>query len=93
MVLAFPVLQERGLIADGDRRIYLIHGHKDLDSLSDMLSEKDVLFYGHTHVPADRLGKKGCRILNPGSVSIPKENSDHGYMIWTDGEIVRGAID
>ena len=93
MVLEFPVLQERGLIADGEHRIYLIHGHKELDSLSDMLCEKDILFYGHTHVPADKRGKNGCRIVNPGSISIPKENSAHGYIICQNGEIVRGAVE
>ena len=93
MVLEFPVLQERGLIADGKHRIYLIHGHKELDSLADMLGEGDLLFFGHTHVPTDKQGKGGCRILNPGSISIPKENSDHGYIIWDSGEITRGSVD
>ena len=93
MVLEFPVLQDRGLIADGKHRIYLIHGHKELDSLADMLGEGDLLFFGHTHVPTDKQGKGGCRILNPGSISIPKENSDHGYIIWDSGEITRGSVD
>ena len=93
MVLEFPVLQERGLIAAGKHRIYLIHGHKELDSLADMLGEGDLLFFGHTHVPTDKQGKGGCRILNPGSISIPKENSDHGYIIWDSGEITRGSVD
>ena len=93
MVLDFPIMQERALIADGAKRIYLIHGHKELDALADILGENDLLFYGHTHVPADKKGAKGCRILNPGSISIPKENSAHGYIIWDDGEITRGSVD
>ena len=93
MVLSFPVLQERGLIADGKYRIYLIHGHKELDALSEMLGENDLLLYGHTHVPADKKGVNGCRVLNPGSISIPKENSAHGYLIWDDGEVVRGSVE
>ena len=93
MVLSFPVLQERGLIADGERRIYLIHGHKELDSLADLLTEGDVLLYGHTHVPSEARGKGGCRILNPGSVSIPKENSGHAYMIYERGEFSRHTLD
>ena len=93
MVLPFPMLQERGLIADGEHRIYLIHGHKELDALADLLVEGDVLLYGHTHVPADFRGKGGCRILNPGSVSIPKENSGHAYLIYEGGEFTRGELD
>ena len=38
----------------------------------------------YSDVPADVKGRSGCRILNPGSISIPKENSAHGYMTLTD---------
>jgi len=92
MVLTFPILQEQGMIADGNHRIYLIHGHKNLDTLSSMLTEGDVLLYGHTHVPADMTDEKGCRIINPGSVSIPKENSDHAYLLYSNGEFSRGKL-
>ncbi len=93
MVLSFPVLSERGLIADGDRRIFLIHGHKELDALADLLSENDVLLFGHTHVPSEAKGKNGCIILNPGSVSIPKENSGHAYMIYDGDKFSRFTLE
>ena len=32
------------------------------------------------------------RCLNPGSVSIPKENSAHGYLILTEDDVIRGAL-
>ena len=93
MVLTFPILQEQGLIADGEYRIYLIHGHKNLEALSDLLGEGDILFFGHTHVPSEKAGKGGCRVINPGSVSIPKEQSGHEYIIYEKGEITRGRLD
>ena len=93
MVLSFPVLQEQGLIFDGLNRIYLIHGHKNLDALTALLGEGDTVFFGHTHVPADTRGEKGCRIFNPGSVSIPKEGSGHAYIIYEDGSVTRGTLD
>lgn len=38
---------------------------------------------GHTHIPAWE--KRGTyTYVNPGSVSIPKENSEHGYIILSD---------
>ena len=47
-------------------------------------SKGDILLNGHTHIPAHQ--DNGTFIyMNPGSVSIPKENSAHGYMIY-DGE-------
>ena len=93
MVLSFPVLQEQGMIFDGEKRIFLIHGHKNLDQLAELLGKGDVLLYGHTHVPSEAKGKNGCRILNPGSVSIPKENSGHAYMIYENGEFSRYTLD
>lgn len=93
MVLAFPMLQETALIADGENRIYLIHGHKNLESAAKLLSDGDILLYGHTHVPADFKGESGCRIMNPGSVSIPKENSAHGYIVLDNREITRGSVE
>lgn len=93
MVLSFPVLSERALIADGERRIFLIHGHKDLDATAALLGEGDVLLYGHTHIPSERLTENGCLILNPGSVSIPKENSGHAYMIYEGGEFSRSTVE
>ena len=40
----------------------------------------DILLHGHTHVPA--CTDRGDYIyMNPGSLSIPKEDSWNGYMI------------
>ena len=44
------------------------------------LAPGDVLLHGHTHVPAWTEFGQGNLYLNPGSVSIPKENSPHSYM-------------
>ena len=44
----------------------------------------DVLLHGHTHVL--RAEKKGdIIILNPGSVSIPKEGNPPTYAVLEDG--------
>ena len=50
-----------------------------------MLKKGDILLNGHTHIPANE--DMGDFIyMNPGSVSIPKEGSAHGYMICESGE-------
>ena len=47
------------------------------------LKEGDILLCGHTHIP--KCEKRDNYIyMNPGSVSIPKENSEHSYMILED---------
>ena len=83
MVLSFPILADfAALFADG-HTIYLTHGHH-LDQAASALSEGDILFYGHTHVP-DFSRRGGVWYVNPGSVSIPKENSPHSYLLWDGG--------
>ena len=52
----------------------------------------DVLIHGHTHVPLCE--ERGGRIfMNPGSLSIPKENSPHGYMTLENGLFLWKDID
>ena len=65
MVLEFPVLA---------------HGHIYHVKNLPPLAPGDVLLHGHTHVPAWTEFGQGNLYLNPGSVSIPKENSPHSYM-------------
>ena len=79
MVLAFPVLAEYALLPLGRRLIYITHGHICNASNLPPLQPEDILLHGHTHVPVcEQAGE--IRILNPGSVSIPKEGSPHSYM-------------
>lgn len=47
----------------------------------------DVLFNGHFHVPAFE-EREDCTYVNCGSVSIPKENSPHSYLVLEDGLLV-----
>ena len=48
------------------------------------MKEGDILLSGHTHVPRCE-EKNGFVFMNPGSVSIPKENSAHSYMTLENG--------
>ena len=45
---------------------------------------QDILLYGHTHVPKC-VEHEEYVYLNHGSVSMPKEDSWHGYMTLEDG--------
>lgn len=87
MVLDFPIMAEYSLIFDGEITIFATHGHHyNLQNLPPH-KEGDVLLHGHTHVPAC-ICENGMWYINPGSVSIPKENSPHSYMIYEDGGFV-----
>lgn len=81
MVLEFPVLADYAVLPVGRRLIYATHGHIYHVKNLPPLAPGDVLLHGHTHVPAWTEFGQGNLYLNPGSVSIPKENSPHSYMI------------
>ena len=85
MVLDFPVMADYALLEIEGRRIYATHGHVFHPDHLPPLRPGDVLLFGHTHVPT-RTERNGILCLNPGSVSIPKQNSPHGYMLLTGGE-------
>lgn len=84
MVLEFPILAEYCLISYNNTMIFVTHGHKFNTTSLPPLSKGDILLHGHTHVPkCEKCGD--IMYLNPGSASIPKENSHHGYMTFEDG--------
>ena len=84
MVLPFPVMADYALLEQAGRLVYLTHGHLWNGQNLPPLQPGDVLLHGHTHVPCCE-DAGGVRVLNPGSVSIPKAGSWHGYMTLQDG--------
>lgn len=97
MVLKFPVLADYALLELGERMIYMTHGHVYNENNLPPLREGDILLHGHTHV-SKCVDHGNYVYMNPGSVSIPKENTPHGYVtlengtfLWKslDGEIIR----
>ena len=89
MVLSFPVLSDSCLLFVGQQTIFATHGHLFHEKQLPPLRDGDILLHGHTHIPACRTheeeGSPRYTYLNPGSVSIPKENSPHSYMIFENG--------
>ena len=64
--------------------MFAAHGHVFNPHNPPMLKAGDILLNGHTHIPACE-DKGAFWYLNPGSVSIPKEGSVHGYMVYENG--------
>ena len=81
MVLNFPVLADYAILTAENHMIYATHGHVYNNEKLPPVHKGDVLLHGHTHVPVCE--KYETHIyMNPGSVSIPKENSPHSYMTF-----------
>ena len=87
MVLNFPIMADYAVLPMGEKMLYCSHGHiYNKQSLLPM-NKGDILINGHTHVPeCTDLGD--VTYLNCGSVSIPKENSPHSYMIFENDEFL-----
>lgn len=82
MVLNFPVLADYGFVQMGDKFVYLTHGHH-IDEIT--ATADTIILAGHTHVPKAEQ-RENYFYINPGSVSIPKENSPHSYIIFENNE-------
>lgn len=84
MVLEFPVLADYMLLLLENRAVYATHGHVYNEKNLPPMKEGDILLHGHTHVLRAE-EKNGILILNPGSVSIPKEGNPPTYAVLEDG--------
>ena len=77
-----------------DKKVFITHGQRfyvggGVERLRDYAIENgyDIAMFGHTHMPFLEVGKE-VTILNPGSISYPRQNSrEHTYMtILVDNE-------
>ena len=89
MVLEFPILADYGLLLVGETRLYATHGHVYNENHLPPLTDGDALIHGHTHLleAKEITAEDGRRIkiLNPGSVSIPKGGNPATYALLEDG--------
>lgn len=84
MVLEFPVMADYCIVTDDKSTIYATHGHVYNEKNLPPLQKGSILLHGHTHVPKC-VEHEDYVYMNPGSTSIPKEDSWHGYMLYEDG--------
>lgn len=84
MVLEFPMLAEYAFLSVDGVNVCATHGHNYGPDKLPPLTAGDYLLCGHIHLPVCR--KMGeVTYLNPGSLSLPKENTPRSYMTLTDG--------
>ena len=83
MVLDFPVMADYGFFEIGGKSIYCSHGHVYNENHLPPLKQGDIFMHGHTHVLQVKK-VNGITILNPGSVSIPKEGNPPTYAVLED---------
>lgn len=80
MVSKFPIMSTYSNILYDNRRIFISHGHIYNENNLPPLADGDLMIYGHTHIP--QVSKKdNIYIINPGSITFPKEDNPHTYGI------------
>ena len=93
MVLEFPVMADYCILTAGSRLVYVTHGHNFNTEHLPPLQSRDILLHGHTHIPAWEPFGDDNLYLNPGSVSIPKAESKHSYMLMNGNEFTWHSLD
>lgn len=91
MVLDFPILADYCFLSLDGHEILATHGHVYNPDHLPPIKGGNILLNGHTHIPANQK-MENYTYMNPGSVSIPKAGSAHGYMIY-DGEFIWKDLD
>lgn len=93
MVMDFPVTGDYSYIYCGELEVFMSHGHKFKPENCNFLKEGALFLSGHTHIPkAEKAGK--IFNLNPGSISLPKDDWKPSYGILTpDSWQVKGLND
>lgn len=87
MVLEFPVMADYAqLVLEDGRTLFLTHGHLFNPDTLPPLKKGSVFAFGHVHVKHGEW-KNEIAIVNPGSVSIPKDGT-HSFMIYENGEFI-----
>lgn len=84
MVLEFPLMNTYELIEADGLVLFATHGHVYSPSSPPPFVEFDVMLNGHTHISA--LEDMGAfYYVNPGSISIPKGDTEHSYAVYENG--------
>lgn len=86
MVLNFPILADYCILYIKNHMVFVTHGHKFNEDKLPPLQKGDILLNGHTHIPK-YIEYSQYLYVNPGSISIPKENSKNSYIILTEDRI------
>lgn len=92
MVLDFPVNTVYSNMVIGGKRLFITHGHIYNQKNTVKMPDNSCFLSGHTHIlRAERID--GIHYLNPGSVSIPKNNNPHSYAILEDHKFTVKTLD
>ena len=91
MVLDFPMMADYATIDVDGHHFFLSHGHLFNEENLPNLNEGDIFVYGHIHRPVAKC-ENGIYIINPSSISLPKEGRN-SYGIYEDDKFIIKEFD
>lgn len=90
--LDFNIIDDYLNLKLDNHNVYITHGHKYNRNNCSFLKQNDILIQGHTHtVYLYRESNK--YFVNPGSISLPRDNTDGSYVIYDDNNFYLYDID
>ena len=85
MVLDFSCMSDSMIMYEKGRMLFITHGHLYNKENLPKLKSGDILIHGHTHVQTiEKFGSN--TYINPGSVSIPKEDNPPTFMLYENSK-------
>ena len=74
-----------------NKHVFFTHGHiYNMNNIPN--KEVQIMFYGHFHTGFIE-EKNGIIFANPGSISLPKNNTEHSYIIFDSNAIILKDLD
>ena len=68
------------------KKVYFTHGHKyNIEVIP--YEDFEIMIYGHIHQGFIE-EKEGYLFANPGSISIPRLNTPHSYLVFEEDKLV-----
>ena len=68
-----------------EKTVFYSHGHYyNMDNIPN--KEIEIMFYGHYHIGFIK-EENGIIFANPGSISLPKNGTEHSYIIFDENRI------
>ncbi len=83
MLIEFPIMSDYAEIMLDNYKIFATHGHVFNKENMPNLNKGDVFVHGHIHLPLAEVFND-VYYLNPGSITLPKENNKNSYGILED---------
>ena len=90
MMLNFPITETSRQFHLKEKTCLMTHGH--IINPDHPIEGIDMLLYGHVHLPIAKK-ENDLIILNPGSITLPKENNPRTYAILDDDSFTIYTLD